>query len=152
MNKTFSLGNLTDAPELRKTSSGKSYTSFSLAVNRMQGEERKTDYLNIVAWERTAENICKYCVKGSKLLVEGRIQNRTYQAQDGTRKFATEIVAEKVVFVGSKSEASAQKSDSVDFPKGEPIGEPEKKAEEPKEDPFKEFGEEVTINPEDLPW
>ena len=148
MNRTFTLGNLTDAPELRKTSSGKSYTSFSLAVNRMQGEERKTDYLNFVAWERNAENVCKYCVKGSKLLVEGRIQNRTYQAQDGTRKFATEIVAERVVFVGSKPEAVAQKSEEVEFPKGETI----KTHQESQSNPFKEFGEEVTINPEDLPW
>ena len=89
MNKVVLIGRLTRDPELRTIANGTATTSFSIAVNRPftnQNGERDADFINIVAWRRQAENIAKYCTKGSQVCVEGRIQTRSYDAQDGTKR------------------------------------------------------------------
>lgn len=108
LNKVFLLGNLTRDPELRHTANGSSVASFSVAVNRTykgsDGDLKKeTSYFNIVVWGKLGENCSKYLAKGRPVLVEGRLQNRSWEAEDGTKRYATDIVAEVVQFLGSGS-------------------------------------------------
>jgi len=105
MNKAVLIGNLTKDPELTTTTSGISVCRFTLAISRRftnaEGE-RETDFLNIVAWRGLADNCHKFLRKGSKAAVIGSIQTRSYDAQDGTKRFVTEIIADEVEFVGTR--------------------------------------------------
>ena len=106
MNKVILIGNLTKDPELATTNSGVSFCRFSLAVSRNFANaegERETDFLNIIVWRNQAENCHKYLKKGSKCAVVGSVQTRSYDAQDGSKRYVTEIVAETVEFLTSKS-------------------------------------------------
>ena len=108
LNKVFLMGNLTRDPELRHTAQGSSVTNFSVAVNRAykgnDGELKKeVSYFNIVVWGKMGENCAKYLIKGRPVLVEGRLQNRSWDAEDGTKRYATDIVADGVQFLGSAS-------------------------------------------------
>ncbi|MCL2755908.1 MAG: single-stranded DNA-binding protein [Firmicutes bacterium] len=107
MNKAFLIGNLTKDPELKTTNSGVSVCSFSIAVNRkFAGPDgtRGVDYFNIVAWRQLGENCAKFLTKGKKACVVGEIQTRTYDAQDGSKRYVTEIVADEVQFLSPRSE------------------------------------------------
>lgn len=86
MNKAILLGRLTKAPEIKYTQSGKAVASFTLAIDRRKGAngEKQADFIACVAWEKTAETIGNYCAKGQQIAVEGRIQSRSYEAQDGS--------------------------------------------------------------------
>jgi single-strand DNA-binding protein len=150
MNKAILIGRLTKDPEMRTTTSGINSTSFTVAVSRTytnQSGERETDFINCVAWRKQAENIAKYCQKGSQVAVEGRIQVRSYDAQDGTKRYVTEVVADNVTFLGGKGNSenfsgndnySSSKSDIT--------------TTDVSEDPFKDFGEEVALSDDDLPF
>ena len=109
MNKAILIGNLTRDPEYTTTTSGVAKCTFTLAVQRRftnaQGV-READFISIVAWRQTAELCAKYLTKGRKCAVEGSMQTRSYDAQDGTKRYVTEIIAENVEFL-----ASAQKAD-----------------------------------------
>ena len=102
-------GRLTADPELKTTANGLSVTTFSIAVDRRyrSGEERQTDFINIVAWRQTAEFITKYFKKGSLIGIEGSIQTRRYQDKNGNNRTAFEVVANNVQFVESKRDPSA---------------------------------------------
>ena len=102
-------GRLTADPELKTTPNGTSVTSFSIAVDRRyrSGEERQTDFINIVAWRTSAEFICKYFTKGSMIGIEGSIQTRRYQDKNGNNRTAFEVVANNVQFVESKRDGAA---------------------------------------------
>ncbi|MGI6174723.1 MAG: single-stranded DNA-binding protein [Christensenellales bacterium] len=105
MNKAFIIGNLTRDPEARATQSGISKSSFTVAVNRRftnQAGERETDFLPVVAWRGLADTCNRYLYKGSKVAVAGMIQTRSYDAQDGTKRYVTEIVADEVQFLDPK--------------------------------------------------
>jgi len=108
LNKVFLMGNLTRDPELKHTGQGNSVCNFSIAVNRKykQGEEWKTEvaFFNVVVWGKSGENCAKYLTKGKSVLVEGRLNNRSWEAQDGTKRSATDIVADNVQFLSGKSE------------------------------------------------
>lgn len=109
MNKVILIGRLTRDPELRTMSSGNVTTSFTLAVNRNftnQNGEKETDFINCVTWRKQAENVAKYCTKGSQVAIEGRIQIRSYDAQDGTKRYITEVVADNVTFLSSRNGGS----------------------------------------------
>ena len=109
MNKVILIGRLTKDPELRTISTGNATTSFTIAVNRNftnQNGEREADFINCVAWRKQAENIAKYCTKGSQVAVEGRIQTRNYDAQDGTKRYVTEVIADNVTFLSSRAGGS----------------------------------------------
>ena len=105
LNEIILQGRLTDYPELKKTNSGKSVTSFSLAVERdfSTSGEKETDFINIVAWNNTADFITKYFSKGKQMIVKGSLQVRKYQTQNGENRYATEVVADKVYFAGDKA-------------------------------------------------
>lgn len=116
MNKVFLIGRLTRDPELRYTSSNVPCCTFSLAVNRNftnQDGEREADFINIVAWKNMAENCSKYLTKGSQVAIDGRIQVRSYDAQDGTKKYVTEVVAENVQFLDNKKEGQATDNNAL---------------------------------------
>lgn len=118
MNKIFISGNLAKDPEIRYTQSGKAVMRTSIAVRRPFSKEKDaTDFFNIEAWEKTAEFFGRYLSKGSKILIEGRLQNNVYE-KDGVKHYAEKIIVENVEFAGSKSE---KKSDE---PKGEFDGTP----------------------------
>ncbi len=105
MNKVILIGNLSKDPELATTNGGVSVCRFTIAVQRRfqnaEGE-RDADFINVVVWRGQAENCHKYLKKGSKCAVEGRIQTSSYEAQDGTRRYVTEVVADNVEFVGTR--------------------------------------------------
>ncbi|MBQ7307846.1 MAG: single-stranded DNA-binding protein [Clostridia bacterium] len=121
MNRAILLGRLTKDPDLNTTSSGISVCSFTLAISRRYSNsngERETDFINIVAWRTNAEICHKYLKKGSQVSIIGSIQTRTYDAQDGTKRTVTEVVAEEVEFVGSKaSNGGQEETQSEEKPK-----------------------------------
>ena len=113
LNKVVLAGRMTADPELKQTANGVSVLSFTIAVNRSyvskgndQGE-RQADFISIVAWRNTAEFISKYFKKGSAICVTGSIQTRSWQDQQGQRRYATEVVADEAMFVESRGGESA---------------------------------------------
>ena len=138
MNKAIIIGRLTKTPELRTNQSGKHNTTFTIAVNRPytnQNGEKEADYITCSAWSKTAENIAKYCSKGSQIAVEGRIQTRSYDGQDGNKRYVTEVVVDNAMFLtpqaGNKEQDIVKTNES---------------------DPFADFGNEIAISDEDLPF
>ncbi len=106
MNKVILVGNLTRDPELSTTNSGVSVCRFSLAVQRRFANADngpQADFFNIVVWRAQAESCSKFLKKGSKCCVVGRIQNSSYEASDGTKRYTTDIVADEVEFLNSRS-------------------------------------------------
>ncbi len=102
MNKVFLIGNLTKDPDVRTTGGGTSVCTFSIAVDRRfkaQNGEKVTDYFNIVAWRQLADLCGRYLAKGRKVSVVGELQNRSYDAKDGTKRYVTEIVADEIEFL-----------------------------------------------------
>ena len=107
LNTAILMGRLTADPELKYTPNNVAVTSFTIAVDRSyvkSGEERQTDFIDIVAWRGAAEFICKYFRKGQMIAVQGAIQTRSYTDKEGVKRKAFEIVAEQVSFCGSKQE------------------------------------------------
>lgn len=116
MNKCIFVGNLTRDPEMGSTGSGISYCRFSIAVNRTYSNangEREADFINIVTWRGLADNCGKYLQKGSKVCVCGSLQTRSYEGNDGAKRYSTEIVADDVEFIGSRSAQSNDESASA---------------------------------------
>ena len=143
MNRVCLIGRLTTKPELRNLPSGIATTRFTLAVNRnfsnAQGE-READFITIVAWRNQAENICKFLDKGSLVSVEGRIQTGSYDDKDGKRVYTTEVVADQVNFLESKSQRS-QSSSSQSVEEATPVNNVSVD-----NDPFADFGDSVSID------
>lgn len=116
LNKVFILGNLTRDPELRSTPSGQSIVNFGVATNRIwndkQGQkQQKTEFHNIVAWGKLAEICSQYLTKGRLVFIEGRLETRNWQDQNGTKHYKTEIIAENMQ-MGPK----IQKNDTPEIP------------------------------------
>lgn len=110
MNKVVLTGNLTKDVELSETNSGIKVARFTLAVQRRFANadgEREADFINIIVWRTQAENCHKYLKKGSKAAVVGTLQTRNYEADDGTKRYVTEVVAEQVEFIGAKREGES---------------------------------------------
>jgi len=107
MNKIFLSGNLTRDPEIRYTQSGKAYARMGIAVRRPYSKDKDAvDFFNLVAWEKTAEFCGKYFQKGSRVLVEGRLQTSTYENKDGVKVNAVDIMVDNVEFADSKRQNS----------------------------------------------
>ncbi len=104
MNKVILVGRLARDPDVRYTQSGKATASFALAVNRRagQGKEQQADFIPIVAWEKLAEIAGNNLIKGSQILVEGRMQVRNYEDKNGQKRYVTEVIAQNIEFLGSK--------------------------------------------------
>lgn len=115
LNCAVIMGRLTADPELRQTPSGVSVTRFTVAVDRgyvKAGEERKADFINVVAWRQTAEFVSRYFQKGSMIAVQGSIQTGSYE-KDGVKRYTVEISADNVSFCGSKSETGTSGAPST---------------------------------------
>ena len=108
-NKVILGGRLTADPELKTTQSGIAVVSFSVAVNRRYtknaAQQNETDFFNVTAWRQTAEFISKYFKKGSAICLTGSIQTRTWQDNQGQKRYATEVVADEAMFVDSRNES-----------------------------------------------
>ena len=116
INTAVIMGRLTADPELKTTASGLSVLSFSVAVERnyqKEGEEKAVDFINVVAWRKTAEFVSKYFHKGSMIAVEGSIQTRKYEDKDGNKRTAFEILANTVSFCGKEASSTAD-TDTAD--------------------------------------
>lgn len=110
-NKAILMGRLTRDPELKTTPSGVNVCTFSIAVDRRfqtKGEEKKTDFFNIVAWRQTGEFVSRYFKKGSMIMVDGELQTRQYTNKNGVNVTVTEVNAEQVSFTGEKVQGNAQ--------------------------------------------
>ncbi len=111
MNKIILMGRLTTTPELKTTQSNLSVTSFSIAVDRpysKQGEQRQADFINIVCWRQRAEFICKYFTKGQLIALDGSLQTRQYQDNNGNNRYITEVLADNVYFTGDRKNTEQQ--------------------------------------------
>lgn len=117
------MGRLSRDPELRQTATGKSVASFTIACSRGRKDANGKDlvgWIPVVAWEHTAEFVCKYFEKGSLIAIDGRLQSRTYKDRDGNNRTAIEIVANNANFAGSKSTGGGSNS----VPAGNSYNEP----------------------------
>jgi len=147
MNRALLVGRITAKPELKYTSSNLPYTRFTVAVNRTfsnsQGE-RETDFINVTAWRKQAENVCQYLNKGSMVSVEGRIQTGSYTDKEGNKRYTTDVAADSVQFLESKGQSQARakedNSSPYDFEPTEPSG------VNVEDDPFADFGDSVSID------
>lgn len=138
INKVMLYGNLTKNPEMRTTQGGHSVVSFTIATNRTYKDKdgtKKDDaqFHSCVAWGKTAELINQYCGKGSPLWVDGRLQTRTYEAKDGSKRYVTEVVVENMQFGPKKQETS--RSDENFEPRND-AEEESQPAVDPKDLPF----------------
>ncbi|MDR7000018.1 single-stranded DNA-binding protein [Neobacillus niacini] len=130
MNRVVLVGRLTKDPELRYTPSGVAVATFTLAVNRQfsnQQGEREADFINCVVWRKPAENVANFLKKGSLAGVDGRVQTRNYEGQDGKRVYVTEVVAESVQFLEPRNASgggSRNDNDLYGAPPREPQGNP----------------------------
>ena len=143
MNKIVITGNLCKDIELRYTTSNIPVLQNSVAVKndfKNANGEYDSEFINIVVWRQTAEFLNNYAAKGSKVLVEGRLITRSYDKQDGTKGYVTEVVAEKVELLDAKKKENAtnEKQDAS--------------VQEKQGDPFKEFGSEIVLTDDDLPF
>lgn len=127
INKAILMGRLTRDPELRHTGSGTPVCSFTLAIDNGYGENRQTDFINCVAWNKTAEFVDKYFSKGKLIALIGRITTRSWEGQDGKKNYATEVVVSEVSFCGdTKKEEKAAGNETPDAEEEDftAIGEP----------------------------
>lgn len=115
MNKAILLGRLTKTPEIKYTQSGKAVASFTLAIDRRKGAngDKQADFISCVAWDKTAETIGNYCSRGQQIAVEGRIQSRSYDAQDGSKRYVTEVVVQSMEFCGKKGDNGGHTAESA---------------------------------------
>lgn len=122
-NKSFLLGNLTRDPELRYTSGGQAVCNFTIAMNRRfkskDSDEYKeeTTFQRVTVWGKQGENCAQYLAKGRAAFVSGRIQNREWETEEGEKKYATDVIADEVQFLGGRSDDS-ESDDGEEKPKG----------------------------------
>lgn len=139
MNKFIGIGRLTKDPELRYTKGDIAVASFTIAIDRQKTgdiERKDTDYINVLVWQKQAENVKKYLFKGNLVAVDGRVQTRSYDDKDGKKVYVTEIVANNVQFLETKRDNSTEKAVSTS-----------------KEDaPFIDFGDTIELKEEDYPF
>lgn len=147
MNKVVLIGRLTKDPELRYTSNNVASATFTLAVNRPfqnQNGVREADFINVVVWRKSAETIKKYVTKGNLISVEGRIQTRNYDGQDGKKVYVTEVVADNFEFLESKGQRSTNTSvdnnfDNVEAP-----------TTNVSDEPYIDFGDTIELSDDDI--
>ncbi|MBY7145142.1 single-stranded DNA-binding protein [Virgibacillus sp. NKC19-3] len=159
LNRVVLVGRLTKDPDLRYTPSGVAVANFTIAVNRPftnQQGNRDADFLNCVVWRRPAENLANYMKKGSMIGVDGRLQSRTFEGQDGKTVFVTEVVADSVQFLESKGTSQDRGQDTSGFQNRNQNQNQapwqNQNQNQNQEDPFKNNGEPIDISDDDLPF
>jgi len=160
LNRVVLVGRLTRDPDLRYTASGVAVANFTVAANRpfrnQQGEQ-EADFINCVVWRKTAENLANYMRKGSMIGVDGRIQTRSYEGQDGKMVYVTEVLAENIQFLEPRG--TTQQRSAQDYSRNDPFqhqapAQPHasRQMEERKSNPFQNDGEQIDISDDDLPF
>ena len=157
MNKVFLIGRLTRDPELRYTGSNTPVASFTIAVNRTftnKDGEREADFIPVVVWRKQAENVKNYVTQGSQVAVEGRIQTRSYDDQNGQKRYVTEVIADNVEFLSSKGSSNNGKTGSIDntTPYDFADGASDTKGTDIESNPFADFGNNIEISDDELPF
>lgn len=150
MNKIELIGRLTADPELRYNSGNVAYTRFNIAVNRNflnADGEREADFISCVGWRKTAEIICEHFRKGSQIGVDGRLQTGSYEKDDGTRMYTSDVIIENITFIDKKRDGRPEPE--LAEPQREDIEETNNEVDN---DPFKDFGDSVVISDDDLPF
>ncbi len=142
MNRVLLVGRLTAKPELRYTNSNIPYTRFSVAVDGIPSAngERRTDFINTVAWRKQAENVCQYLDKGSLVSVEGRLQTSNYTDKDGNKRYSMDVQADSIRFLESKAQAQ-NRTNSTPYDFQQPSSDINIE-----NDPFADFGDSVSID------
>ena len=114
MNRVILMGRLTADPELRTTPQGTSVSRFTIAVDRRFAKEgqQQADFITCVAWRQTAEFVCRYFGKGRMIAVEGQLQSRSWDGEDGKRQYATEVIVDNAFFTGDKPATTSPVSDT----------------------------------------
>lgn len=137
MNRVTLVGRLTANPEHRYTSSNLPLSRFTIAVNRQKKEDgtQNADFINCVAWNKTAELICTYLTKGALVGLEGRIQTGTYEKPDGTKGYTTDVLVQNIEFLESKKSTTQNATQITP-----------QEVEQNTADPFSDFGEQVDID------
>lgn len=146
MNKVILIGNLVQDIELRTTEKGTAVVRNKVAINNGKdenGNERPTDFLLFYAFNKVAENLSKFCEKGSKIAIEGRLKNRSWDKQDGTKAYEIAVYANNVTFLNSKKSNGVPLPDDPSYSTQETVQDT---------DPFASFGEELVLNDDDLPF
>ncbi|WP_332692368.1 single-stranded DNA-binding protein [Halalkalibacter lacteus] len=165
LNRVVLVGRLTRDPELRYTPNGVAVANFTLAVNRTfsnkQGE-READFINCVVWQKPAENVANYLKKGSLAGVDGRMQTRSYDNNEGRRVFVTEVVAESVQFLEPRGGGNTNQGQGNDYfgspgPTGNDSGRQQNNNQNRSsggfnDDPFANDGKPIDISDDDLPF
>ena len=154
MNKVFLIGRLSRDPELRHTTSGMAVCQINVAISRRtaQGRDPETDFINVVVWDKQAENVAKYLAKGRQVAVEGRIQTRSYDNNEGKKTYVTEVVANNVEFLGSVSDNNRSTSNNMEENPFDAMPMDEPTTTNVDDDPFATFGEKVEISDNELPF
>lgn len=164
MNRVVLVGRLTKDPELRYTPNGVPVATFTLAVNRTfsnQKGEREADFINCVVWRKPAENVANYLKKGSLAGVDGRIQTRNYEGQDGKRVYVTEVQAESVQFLEPRSSSAGEREGGFGGQRSydnsgsdNPFGQNQRNNNFTRvdDDPFANDGKTIDISDDDLPF
>ncbi|WP_404406500.1 single-stranded DNA-binding protein [Jeotgalibacillus malaysiensis] len=173
MNRVVLVGRLTKDPDLRYTPSGVAVATFTLAVNRAftnQQGDREADFINCVVWRRPAENVANFLKKGSLAGVDGRIQTRSYENQEGKRVYVTEVNAESVQFLEPKNASGGQSGggsyggnqgyqDNNNFGQNQPRENQSNQGNQNNQnytrvdkDPFSNDGQPIDISDDDLPF
>ena len=154
MNKVFLIGRLSRDPELRHTTSGTAVCQINVAISRpvAQGSEPQTDFINVVVWNRQAENVARYLSKGRQIAIEGRIQTRNYDNAEGRRTYVTEVIASNVEFLGSANDTPRTTTNSGFDENPFDAMEPPMDTTSVDNDPFASFGEKVEISDSELPF
>src|SRR5690625_4507361 len=156
LNRVVLVGRLTKDPDLRYTPNGVAVANFTIAVNRPftnQQGNREADFINCVVWRRPAENLANYMKKGSMIGVDGRVQTRTFEGQDGKTVFVTEIVADSVQLLESKGSSQGRGQDPSGFQQNQNQNQFQNQNQNQNTDnPFKDNGEPIDISDDDLPF
>lgn len=150
-NRVILAGRIIKDIEKKTTQSGVSVCTFSVAVNRKgkQGEEQQVDFHNCTAWRQTADFVATYFRKGSSILVEGALQNRSWEDQNGQKRYATEIVVDNVYFVDAKGEMPGQNAAGAAY---SPAGQPNAAQANPQDYMAPQAPTEVLGDEEELPF
>ena len=171
MNKAILIGRLTRDPELRYTGSNRAVCQFTIAIDRpftnQSTGQREADFINVVVWDKQAENVGKYITKGRLIAVEGRIQTRNYDNNEGRKVYVTEVVATNIQFLESKNATQTGGGNSFssmpeppmqseptpyDFADNSTSSNKSTMNIDDEKDPFASFGEQVEISDNDLPF
>lgn len=143
MNSVSLIGRITKDIELRTTEKGMNCVAMFIAINNGKdenGEDRPADFPKVYVYDKQAENVSKYCKKGSLVAITGRIKTRNWDKDDGTKGYETYVVANRIQFLDSKQSENA------------PLPEPDYASNKEENDPFAEFGSKVVLTDDDLPF